>query len=106
MSGGDRHPPQWIVARPGQEGELRLAGDWIAGETGVRRAGEVRRMLGEIKAAVTRRFHMEINDQSLIGNRRGERKVSRVAIVTGGTRGIGAAISKALHAEGHKHAAS
>ncbi|MFN4283139.1 MAG: beta-ketoacyl-ACP reductase [Alphaproteobacteria bacterium] len=32
-------------------------------------------------------------------------KVSRVSIVTGGTRGIGAAISKALHAAGHKVAA-
>jgi acetoacetyl-CoA reductase len=32
--------------------------------------------------------------------------MSRVAIVTGGTRGIGAAISRALHAEGHKVAAN
>jgi len=32
--------------------------------------------------------------------------MSRVAIVTGGTRGIGAAISKALQAAGHKVAAS
>ena len=32
--------------------------------------------------------------------------MSRVAIVTGGTRGIGAAIAKALQAAGHKVAAS
>ncbi|MCO6419602.1 acetoacetyl-CoA reductase [Siccirubricoccus sp. KC 17139] len=32
--------------------------------------------------------------------------MSRTAIVTGGTRGIGAAISKALHAEGHRVAAN
>lgn len=32
--------------------------------------------------------------------------MSRVAIVTGGTRGIGAAISRVLHAEGHKVAAN
>ena len=29
-------------------------------------------------------------------------RCSRLAIVTGGTRGIGAAISKALKAEGHR----
>ena len=32
--------------------------------------------------------------------------MSRVALVTGGTRGIGAAISKALKAAGYKVAAS
>ena len=32
--------------------------------------------------------------------------MSKVAVVTGGTRGIGAAISKALHAAGHKVAAN
>jgi acetoacetyl-CoA reductase len=32
--------------------------------------------------------------------------MGRVAVVTGGTRGIGAAISKALHKEGHKVVAS
>src|ERR1700722_1829401 len=32
--------------------------------------------------------------------------MARVAVVTGGTRGIGAAISKALHAAGYKVAAT
>jgi acetoacetyl-CoA reductase len=32
--------------------------------------------------------------------------MTKVALVTGGTRGIGAAISKALQAAGHKVAAS
>src|SRR5215470_14886447 len=35
-----------------------------------------------------------------------ERRMARVAVVTGGTRGIGAAISKALHGAGYKVAAS
>ena len=35
-----------------------------------------------------------------------EKDMARVALVTGGTRGIGAAISKALKAAGYKVAAS
>jgi acetoacetyl-CoA reductase len=41
-----------------------------------------------------------------VANARAEGTMSRVAVVTGGTRGIGAAISKGLRAEGYKVAAS
>jgi acetoacetyl-CoA reductase len=42
----------------------------------------------------------------VVANARAEGTMSRVAVVTGGTRGIGAAISKGLRAEGYKVAAS
>jgi len=42
----------------------------------------------------------------LCGRQKKEEKMTRTALVTGGSRGIGAAISKALKAEGHNVAAT
>jgi phospholipid/cholesterol/gamma-HCH transport system permease protein len=46
--------PEWRLDRPGRVAELRLTGDWIARETGVRTAAEVRRILDEAGEKVLR----------------------------------------------------
>ena len=47
-------PPEWRLERRGLARELRLTGDWIARETGVRSAAEVRRILDEADGATLR----------------------------------------------------
>jgi phospholipid/cholesterol/gamma-HCH transport system permease protein len=39
------HAPEWRVDRHGSEAELRLGGDWIAHETGLRNAADLREVL-------------------------------------------------------------
>lgn len=49
--------PDWCVERHGtEEASLRLAGDWIARETGLRDAATVRRVLSEAGGAARLRF--------------------------------------------------
>jgi phospholipid/cholesterol/gamma-HCH transport system permease protein len=48
MSAGTTlRPPEWHLSREDSRVELRLTGDWIADETGVRGAAEVRRIVDE-----------------------------------------------------------
>lgn len=49
-------PAAWRLERRGPEAELRLTGDWIARETGLRDAAEVRRLLAEADGAARLRF--------------------------------------------------
>ena len=46
--------PEWRLERHGATVELRLAGDWVASETGVRNAVEVRRIFEEADEATLR----------------------------------------------------
>ena len=46
--------PEWRLERHGPAAELRLEGDWIASETGVRNAAEVRRILDQANEATLR----------------------------------------------------
>ena len=41
------HPPEWHLEQHGRTVELLLTGDWIANETGIRSAADVRRILDE-----------------------------------------------------------
>jgi len=47
VSSATSRPPGWRVERHGVAAELRLTGDWIACETGIRSAAEVARILDE-----------------------------------------------------------
>jgi phospholipid/cholesterol/gamma-HCH transport system permease protein len=47
MSSLPLQPPEWTLSRLGAVSELQLAGDWIACRTGVRQAGEARRIVDE-----------------------------------------------------------
>jgi phospholipid/cholesterol/gamma-HCH transport system permease protein len=47
IAGSNAQPPEWHLSREGSRVELRLTGDWIAGETGVRGAADVRRIVDE-----------------------------------------------------------
>jgi phospholipid/cholesterol/gamma-HCH transport system permease protein len=47
MNPASSRPPGWDLERQGLAAELRLTGDWIACETGVRSAAEVARILDE-----------------------------------------------------------
>lgn len=49
-------PAAWRLERRGPEAELRLTGDWIARETGLRDAAEVRQVLAEADGAARLRF--------------------------------------------------
>lgn len=49
-------PAEWRLERRGPEVELRLAGDWIARETGLRDAAAVRQVLTEAGGAARLRF--------------------------------------------------
>ncbi|WP_424140828.1 MlaE family ABC transporter permease [Roseomonas chloroacetimidivorans] len=48
--------PGWQVHRQGTEAELRLTGDWIAHETGLRDSAAVRQVLTETEGATRLRF--------------------------------------------------
>jgi phospholipid/cholesterol/gamma-HCH transport system permease protein len=54
MSPSASGPPGWRLERKGPAAELRLTGDWIACETGVRSAAEVSRILEEAGATTLR----------------------------------------------------
>jgi phospholipid/cholesterol/gamma-HCH transport system permease protein len=54
MSPSSSTPPEWRLERRGLAGELRLTGDWVACETGVRSAAEVRRVLDEAEGTTLR----------------------------------------------------
>jgi phospholipid/cholesterol/gamma-HCH transport system permease protein len=54
VSSADLHQPEWTLGRRGPETELRLAGDWIADETGVRNTGEARRIVDEVGTGTLR----------------------------------------------------
>src|SRR5262249_43003033 len=47
MSSMPLHPPEWTLGRRGAENELRIAGDWIAYQTGLRHASDARRIIDE-----------------------------------------------------------
>jgi phospholipid/cholesterol/gamma-HCH transport system permease protein len=47
-------PPEWHLERNGRVAALRLSGDWIACETGVRSADEARRILDDAAASLVR----------------------------------------------------
>jgi len=47
-------PPKWHLERRGLAGDLRLTGDWIACETGLRSGAEVRRVIDEANGATLR----------------------------------------------------
>ncbi|MBV8526402.1 MAG: ABC transporter permease, partial [Acetobacteraceae bacterium] len=49
-------PPGWLLERGMQESELRLSGDWIASETGLRDDATIRRVLAEADGAARLRF--------------------------------------------------
>lgn len=49
-------PAAWRLERRGPEAELRLSGDWIARETGLRDAAAVRQVLAEADGAARLRF--------------------------------------------------
>ena len=51
------HAPEWRVDRHGSEAELRLGGDWIAHETGLRNAADLREVLA--KAGDVARLRLE-----------------------------------------------
>jgi len=54
MSPADLSPPDWRLDRNGTLAVLRLSGDWIACETGVRTADEARRILEDASATTVR----------------------------------------------------
>ncbi len=54
MSSATSRAPGWRVERHGLTADLRLTGDWIASETGVRSAAEVSRVLAEAEGATLR----------------------------------------------------
>lgn len=54
MSSAGLHPPEWSLGQRGPEIELRLAGDWIANETGVRHTAEARRIVDEVGTGTLR----------------------------------------------------
>jgi phospholipid/cholesterol/gamma-HCH transport system permease protein len=62
MSPGDLRPPEWHLDRSGPVAALRLSGDWVACETGVRSPAEVRRILDDAGAMTVR------VDVSSVGN--------------------------------------
>jgi phospholipid/cholesterol/gamma-HCH transport system permease protein len=54
VSSAGLHPPEWSLGQRGPEIELRLAGDWIANETGVRHTAEARRIVDEVGTGTLR----------------------------------------------------
>jgi phospholipid/cholesterol/gamma-HCH transport system permease protein len=54
VSSAGLHPPEWSLGQGGPEIELRLAGDWIANETGVRHTAEARRIVDEVGTGTLR----------------------------------------------------
>lgn len=54
MSSATSRPPGWRLERQGLTADLRLTGDWIASETGIRSAAEVARILDEADAKTLR----------------------------------------------------
>jgi len=54
MTSGDLCPPEWHLDRNGPVAALRLSGDWIACETGMRSAAEVRHILDDVGTATVR----------------------------------------------------
>lgn len=54
MSSTTSRPPGWRVERHGVVAELRLTGDWIACETGIRSPSEARRVLDEATGTTLR----------------------------------------------------
>jgi len=54
MSFGNPCPPEWHLDRDGSVATLRLSGDWIACETGVRSIGDADRVLDEAGAMAVR----------------------------------------------------
>jgi phospholipid/cholesterol/gamma-HCH transport system permease protein len=54
MNSSTAHPPEWRIERNGPVAALRLSGDWIACETGVRSADEARNILDNAAASLVR----------------------------------------------------
>ncbi|MFZ6765088.1 MlaE family ABC transporter permease [Pseudoroseomonas sp. WGS1072] len=52
-------PPQWQLDRYGPEAALRLTGDWIASESGLRDAAAAQRVLTESNGATRLRFEVD-----------------------------------------------
>ena len=54
MNAEHRSPPEWHLDRNGPVATLRLSGDWIACDTGVRSVGQVRHLLDDAGAMTLR----------------------------------------------------
>lgn len=54
MTPGEANPPRWQLSRRDSDVALELSGDWVARETGVRSAAEVRRILTDMGSGTLR----------------------------------------------------